>query len=688
MSSPRLEFRRKGALTSCLMTMTSTTMPELAGACCDKTCAAPGVSVSRETWAQLLPRLLGALLCAGWGMVLSLGVNDAQAQGELPYGGPMYLILHGGLLLSAMAVLGLLGGPLFSETLRNLGQRKITVEALFSLSLLGALVGSVVASVTGQGAVYYEVVAITLTIYTLGKSLGTRSRESALQAAAELREAFDRATITLPNGQRQEVPVASLRVGDRVLIAPGGAVTVDGVITEGRGYVRETPLTGEPAPVVRTVGEELRAGSHAIDGHFTVQVTRRFGQRVLDGVLEQVEQARLRPSQLQVQADALTQKFVPFVAGVSLLTLLVWWPLAGGVTATLYAMAVLLVACPCALGLATPIAVFSGLHQMARLGLVARSGDFLDSLARCRFMAFDKTGTLTEPQLAVAQWQWHEGYAGQASWLAPLLAHAQPGSRHPLAEALRTCCEAPEFGSVSDCRTHPGAGLTATLTDPDGQPHTLALGSLELMPEPHRAMLAATLPVPSEGPAVFVALDIEPCATITFRESWRDRAEDTLAALHKLGVRSVVLTGDPHPTREQVGPAKVYAGLTPQAKARHLKAQAADDGGVIFVGDGINDAPAMVVAEAAIAMGDGTALAQSTASAVLPGGAITPLPEAVGLARKIRRAVRQNLYFAASYNVVGMGLAAAGMLHPVAAVLLMFGSSIFVSWRAARSAKP
>lgn len=629
-------------------------------------------------------RLIVSLLCAGWGMVFSLGVNDAAKLGGLHQGMPAYWILHAGLLAVTGTVFVLLGAPLLQAMLRQLKHGRLTVEALFVLTASGALVGSILSTLTAQGAVYYEVVAFTLTIYSVGRLVAARTRQAVLAETERTRQQYGRAKLILANGDTTDVAVTSLRPGDLVAIAPGALITVDGEIVSGRSDVRETPLTGEPVPVLRGPGERVYAGSHALDGALCVRVITANARR-LDAILQSVESARVRPSQLQVRADGVSRWFVPIIAGISLATFLGWWPAVGWTMALFHAMSVLLVACPCALGLATPVAVFSGLHGLARLGLIARSGDFLDALARCNAMAFDKTGTLSLANLTLREWTVYPTSPYPAPFIVAAVRAAESGNPHPAAKALMaitTEAGEPPLTRV-EARLIPGQGVVAQLRDPGGILHEVAIGNRALVP-----------PAPKERPvadvgafAVGIAINGQTVAQASLGETLRQDAEACLAALAERGIATRILTGDSQPQWTSLSGTRLETGLTPEEKEASVREWSHAGHTVIFVGDGVNDAPAMAHAAAAIAVDGGTDLARATAEGSLVGASLAALPTAVDLARQVHRTVASNLAYALCYNLAGVGLAVAGLLQPVAAVLIMLASSAFVSFRAIRAAR-
>jgi cation transport ATPase len=441
---------------------------------------------------------------------------------------------------------------------------------------------------------------------------------------------------------------------------------------------------------------------------------------------------------------------------VSLATFAFWLMRAPWDRALFNAMAVLLVACPCAAGLATPVAVWGGLARLASFGLVARTGDLLDALARCDFVCLDKTGTLSTETLAVRAWVTEPPFRGREAWLRPAVAAVEEGLAHPIAAALQKECNVlryklPQADSekaggicnvlrykpavVTERRIEPGLGVVALVADESGRPVEIRVGERELVgggasslamkdkrrePAPAKeaillrpgygGQVASQLAPAKEaaGKEIFVFVDGAPAATVELAETWREGLDEALRALHALGVETEILTGDPNAAGsfahaglsrdrgdgEDTNPGRglkpfrlpvIRAGLTPEGKLARVEELKTGGRCVAFVGDGVNDAAAMSAAQASIAMQAGAELARAAAMAVFAGDDLRFLPRAIRVARAVRRSVATNLRFAAAYNIVGMALAAAGVLHPVVAALLMVGSSAFVSVRALRS---
>ncbi|PXA05022.1 cation-transporting P-type ATPase [Coraliomargarita sinensis] len=625
-------------------------------------------------------RIAVAGVFAGQGMVFSLALNMTPPN----YGSTAYWLLHGLLIFSSLVVMGFLGGPLFASTWGMLRSRRLSIEGLFTLSLVGAFIGSLAGSLTGKGSVYYEIVSIVIAIYTFGRMLSLRSQAKLRAESSQLRERFDRAVLLDTESGPRELPVAEVKKGQVVRVNPGEPFTLDGRVRSGVGFVRETSLTGEPLPVVRRVGDPVRAGTFSEDGSFEVEVRAVAGERELDRILDTVESFFGRPSELQQQANRLVQYFLPIVVTVSLLTA-VFWSFAGTwMDAVFNSMAVLLVACPCALGLATPVAIWNGLYRMARMGLVSRDGALIDGLAHARSIYFDKTGTLSESDmqigevLLVSEWE-----SRRAELLAAVVA-VESRVNHPVARALARLL--PEDGkttpTIKELRLIPGAGVEAEV-ELAGSKALIRIGEAGDRAEAHDKLDRKLLM--QGGKRIYVTVDGLAVAVLVLAEQARKGLPSMWSQLEALGIQSVVLTGDPDPHLEIPDSVPVRAGLTSADKAEIIR-RAVDSGEMpCLVGDGINDAAAMSIASSSISMGSGTGLTQSAAMGQLQDDRLECLPDAIRLARGIHTRLRGNLIYAAAYNILGMSLAVVGWLHPVAAALIMLVSSAFVTLRALRA---
>ena len=645
------------------------------GCCAEQACDDLDLKHSRA-WL----RIAIAGVFAGQGMVFSLALNMTPPT----FGSTAYLILHGGLILSALALMAFLGGPLFASTLAMFRGRRLSIEGLFTLSLLGAFVGSLVGSLTGQGSVYYEVVSIVIAIYTFGRMLGERSQAKMKLESARLRERFDWVTAQSEEGDWQECSLAEVSVGTLARVEPGGPFTVDGIIQTGVGYVQETALTGEPLPVVRRAGDRVRAGAWAVDSRFELVVEQGAGTRDLDAILQTVEDADGRPSELQTQANDLIRIFLPIVVAVSAATALFWGLTGTWMDAVLNSMAVLLVACPCALGLATPVAISQGLFRLAQLGLVSRDGALIDALARTRRVFFDKTGTLSESGLRVTElWVDTDLPIKRNELLASILA-AESGLEHPVARALTKYLKSEGIDGACELQSLQmiaGQGIAYDLVAGDVR-HRFQVGEASLAGSEQAIEEVVEGLHETKGRRIFVYLDDRVVACLVLGERLRVGVDQTWTALDALEIRSHILTGDPLPELTLPPDVQIEQGLSSADKVERVRESVGAGESPLFVGDGINDVAAMLEASGSIAMHSGAGLTRSVAMGQLSDDQIEVIPQAVGLSRAILRELRGNLLYAFVYNLIGMALAAAGLLHPVAAALIMLVSSFWVTARA------
>lgn len=625
-------------------------------------------------------------------MAFSLAVNLSPPTGTIRWA------LHAGLVGSAAAVLALLGGPLFSASWNCACRRRIGVELLFLSGVLGAFGASLWSTITGKGAVYYEIVAILVTVYTAGKTLTAAAKERALAETNRLRDAFASTRVLEPaSGVLNVIPTPQVRRGDTILVSPGEPVPIDGVIIRGTALVQETPLTGEPHAVIRRPGDRVFAGGHSEDGELLIEASVDGKNRRLDGLLASVEASRsdLSGIEAQAHADRLAAWFLPMVAATAVGTLGFWATRGLAFDGLFHALSVLLVACPCALGLATPLAVWHVIGRLAAQGFIVKQPARLEALAGASHIVFDKTGTLTEERTTLVDFVATGGNSVRSellSWLALI----QARSNHPIARAFQTAnpTAKPLPGPAPSIETElvPACGIIATVQFPAGPCHRLRIGHSDWI---HEALAKENLLRQlrhSHGDQI-VLVEVDGClaAAGAVRECLRGSVADALRQLADLGVQTSILSGDSDDRVHSVLPDSlatnrpaVRGRLSPAEKSLEIESLRQRREVVAFVGDGINDAPAIASANFGIALDSGASLATATADAVLVGGDLREIPNAVRTARALTQSIRQNLIFAAFYNLIGMGLAAAGQLHPVVAAFLMVGSSGVVAWRSLR----
>ncbi|HEY1187968.1 MAG TPA: cation-translocating P-type ATPase, partial [Gemmata sp.] len=634
---------------------------------------------SDRAFAKLGFRLGVGLLVAGQSMIFGLALNLHDDVPPAARDLAQWLILAGTVLVAV-----LLGGPLVRAAGSELRRGRLTIELLFLLTLFGALAASLQAHLTGRGKIYYEVVSVLLVVYTLGKVIGARARAAALLSSRAWGDRLGWCRLLDEDGHPRTVPVADVRPGAVVEVHPGELIPVDGAIRDGSGFVSESAVSGEPFAVVRRPGDRVLAGAASFDATFRIVASASGHEREIDRLLKAVEEARDKPLSLQNRADRLGRWFLPLVVCTALGTFAYWstFAPAGWETGLFNAMSVLLVACPCVIGLATPVVVWSALNRLAERGVIVHSGDALERLAGVDRVMFDKTGTLTEDRFALVQVETVCTGAERArllGWLALVQARSNHPAAKPFADLPRTFAPGDEPRAVS-LRVVPGCGVVADITLPNGRRHEMKIGTPAFVP----GTLGDGSAKAPDARRVHVALDGALVAVATVAERLRDSAPLALARFAQLGLSVEVLTGDAPGRAEALGLPRAHGGMLPDEKRAAVERAKAEGAKPLFVGDGINDASALASAHLGVALASGTDLAVSAAPVTLYGADLSALPWAIELSRSAVRAVRLNLARSVAYNLVGMALAAGGVLHPVVAAVLMVVSSLTLIFSSSR----
>nr|WP_254936239.1 MULTISPECIES: copper-translocating P-type ATPase [unclassified Cyanobium] len=526
--------------------------------------------------------------------------------------------------------------------------------------------------------VYYETVAVILTLVLLGRLLEARARGQTSEAIRRLLQLQPATARVLRDGQPVEVPVSMLVVGDLVQVRPGEKIPVDGEVCEGSSWVEESMLTGEPTPVAKAAGDAVIGASMNRSGSFTFRVSRVGANTVLAQIVELVRQAQSSRTQVQRLADQVVGWFVPVVIALAIAAFVVWFLISGNpVLAMLFLVSVLVIACPCALGLATPTSIMVASGKGAENGLIFRSAEALETAGKLRTIVLDKTGTLTRGQPEVTDFERLAGGVLLADTLLALTAALESRSEHPLAEAITTYARSQlkdsELPAVEGFESVAGRGVQGSIAGQQvrvGTPRwfkELGIDTAALKPLVERLEAAAC-----SVAAVVVDGRIEACFGVA--DPLKASSAAAVAALQRLGLQVVMLSGDARRTAEvvadQVGIERVIAEVRPADKSSVIrKLQEQGEGPVAMVGDGINDAPALAQADVGIAMGTGTDVAIAASDITLISGNLAGVPAAIELSRAAMANIRQNLFFAFAYNVAGIPIAA-GLLFPLTGWLL------------------
>ncbi|MDZ7661763.1 heavy metal translocating P-type ATPase [Thiohalophilus sp.] len=623
-------------------------------------------------------RALRRLAVAGLGMMqvmmLAVALYAGEDQGMSP---EMMHFLRWVSLVIATPVVWYSGWPFFSGAWRDLRQRRLGMDVPVALAVSGTYLASLIATVSRSGEVYFESATMFVFFLLLGRFLemGARQRASAaVESLATLLPAL--ATRLEADGSECRVGVAELVPGDRVRIRPGETVPADGEILRGISSVDESLLTGESLPRARRTGEALIGGAVNVESPLEMRVTQVGQDTVLSGIQRLLDRAQSEKPRIARLAERGTGWFVLGVLLLAAGAALVWWQIEP-MRAFWVAVAVLVVSCPCALALATPVAMTASTGQLTRRGVITTRGHALETLARIDTLVFDKTGTLTQGELRLEQVM--PLGTLPAARCHVLAAALEQGSEHPLAKAI--VAEAPQTVPVEQLQATPGRGVAGEI---DGIAYRL--GNLDFVRE-----LSGAGPVPQAVPgqsAVYLGSAKGLLAALTLSDQLRPEAAQTVAGLIEQGIEVQLFSGDEPATvqrvAEQLGIAQVRGGLLPADKLAGLRELQAQGRTVAMVGDGVNDAPVLSQAHVSIAMASGVELARNSADMILQANRLSPLLDAVVQARATRRIIHQNIGWALGYNLVALPVAAAGLLTPWLAALGMSLSSLLVVLNALR----
>ena len=567
--------------------------------------------------------------------------------------------------------------------LHDLRYRSASMSTLVSVGTSAAYFFSVAVTLwphavpPHRAMTYFDVSAVVITLVVLGRWLEARARGRTSEAIRRLVSLAPRTARIVRDGAEIDLPTADVRVGDFVRIRPGERIPVDGVVTEGASTVDESMLTGESLPVEKTLESKVLAGTVNRTGSFVFRAARVGSETALARIVKLVADAQGSRAPIQRLADRVAAIFVPIVLSLAALTFLAWWafgPEPSALYALTSAVAVLVIACPCAMGLATPTAIMVATGRGAELGVLVKNATALELLDRVNTIVFDKTGTLTVGRLAVTDVITESGDGVAGDEALALAAAAEQGSEHPVGEAI--VARAKERGlalpPIREFATVPGQGIDAMA--PDGR---VLLGNRTLMDARGidiDALSARAGALAAQGKtAVYLALGGRALGVIAVADELKPEAPAAIAALAGRGLDVAMLTGDARPTAEAVaaraGITRVLAEVLPEDKAREIAALQAEGRRIAMVGDGINDAPALARADVGIAMGSGTDVAIEAADVTLVRGDLDGVVDAIDLSRRTIRIIKENLVWAFGYNVVLIPVAA-GVLYPVWGVLL------------------
>ena len=590
------------------------------------------------------------------------------------------------LLLSTPVILWA-GWPFFQKGGQSILNRRLNMFSLISLGVGVSYLYSLIAfffphlfpaKVLHQGNVplYFETAAVIVVLVLFGQVLELKARSQTSQAIKALLDRNAKTAKRVEQGKEREVPIDEVKVGDLLRVRPGDKIPVDGSLIEGKSFVDESMVTGEPMPVEKEVHDSVIAGTINQNGSFLMRAEKIGSETLLSRIVQMVAEAQRSQAPIQSLADKVSSYFVPAVVLIAILTFIIWaWigPEPSFVYGLLNAVAVLMIACPCALGLATPMSIMVGIGRGAEVGVLIKNARALEKLEKVKTIVVDKTGTLTEGKPKIVQIISVE--QGKENEVLRFAAAVEQNSEHPLAHALMQGAKerSVNLAQVEDFQSFTGGGVSGKVENRE-----VLVGKINFL-EKRRVAGTALLYRQAEEPqiqaqtVVFVAIDGQGAGLITISDPIKASASHAVNELHTLGLKIVMLSGDNEKVAQSVGKKlgihDVYANVTPEYKQQFIREANEKIGPVAMAGDGINDAPALAAAEVGIAMGTGVDVAMESADVTLVKGDLTGILRAISLSHAVMRNIRQNLFFAFIYNALGIPIAA-GLLYPFTGMLL------------------
>lgn len=553
-----------------------------------------------------------------------------------------------------------------------LRHRTADMNSLIAAGTLAAYFYSIAVTFAPVGTqniqTYFDTSAMIITLVLLGRLLETRARGQTSSAIRKLLDLRPKTALIVRNGRDIETPVEQIQVGDHIRVRPGENIPVDGLIQNGHSTIDESMLTGESLPVDKQSGDKVTGGTRNTTGSFIFQATQVGVDTVLSQIIDLVRRAQGSRAPIQHLADRVARIFVPIIFAIALLTCALWWISGSGIeTALINAVVVLIIACPCAMGLATPTAISVGTGRGAQLGILIKGGDVLENAHRLNAIVLDKTGTLTEGKPTVTDIIPAENY--HRDHILKLAASAEKGSEHPLGEAIVRAAQEANLSlhPTTNFEAIPGVGIAATIDE-----QRVVLGN------PHAVSERATYPaekLEAEGKtAVFITIDDQPAGLIAISDSLKADAAQAVQDLQHLGLEVSLVTGDNARTAKTIGQQlnieQVFAEVMPRDKAEKIAQLQNKNINVGMVGDGINDAPALAQANVGIALSSGTDIAIESAGMILMSGNLSAIATSIRLSRQTMRVIRQNLFWAFAYNTLLIPIAALGLLNPLGGPML------------------
>ena len=595
---------------------------------------------------------------------------------------PLVILMHWGTFLATTPIMLVAGGPYIQSAWASFKKHNANMDTLVALGTLVAYLYSLVALFTGL-PVYFESAGFILFFVLLGAVFEEKMRKNTSQAVEKLLDLQAKTAEVLHDDSYVQVPMDQVKVGDLIRVRPGEKIAVDGVVVEGMSSIDESMVTGESLPVDKTVGDTVIGSTINNSGTLVFKAEKVGSETVLAQIVDFVKKAQTSRAPIQDLTDKISGIFVPAVVILAILTFWIWfvWLGASFVASLLYGVAVLIIACPCALGLATPTALMVGTGRSAKMGVLLKNGTVLQEIQKVKTLVFDKTGTLTEGKPVVTD------IIGDETEVLGLAASLEEASQHPLAEAIvKRASEAGlEIQTVENFQALHGKGVSGQINGKQ-----VLLGNAKMLDgmDISTAYKEKLEELEKEAKTVvYLAVDNEIKGLLALQDIPKENAKLAISQLKKRGLKTVMLTGDnagvAHAIAEQIGIEEVIANVLPEEKAHEIH-KLQKNGKLAFVGDGINDAPALSVADVGIAMGSGTDIAIESADLVLTTNNLLGLARAFDMSKKTFNRILLNLFWASIYNLIGIPIAAGVfsgiglVLNPELAGLAMAFSSVSV----------
>ena len=630
--------------------------------CCSSPPAKKPGQTSPETAsnnAYIWLKLAVATILAGLSMYLSLGVNISNPTGQI------HTAVHSFLAITTLSAILLLAGPMFVSGWNSLRQKNITLEHAFLIGIIGAFCTSIYSSVTHQGAIYYEVVIVLIAIYLFGQTIKSNLINKHQNLESHIPGLFG-TTIIRENGTPKQISIQDIQVGDTVIIKENQIVPTDCRILTGTAYIEQQAHTGETFPQPKSTTDTILAGSTVLDGKITATAITSGTDRQIDHLLKSLSSTTDSYTKSEVLAQRILNIFVPSVLTIAILTGITWTLLGNPLQGWLNALTVTVVACPCALGIAIPLAIRRGLISLSTLGIVPKNSNFIDQLADIDHVAFDKTGTLSNSTLELANLELNpHAHPHLKDWIIQI----QKKSTHPVARPFwKLQSNKPSPLQDLAIQTIPGRGIKATFSQ-ENTAHEIIIGN-------NLINQAQNIPTKTER-TLYIFHNKELAATATLTETVRAQSTHTLQKLHDNNIKTTILTGDTSIPKELNIPTLIIkSGLTSTQKADHLKLTEQTHN-TLYIGDGLNDCEGFQIASISLALDTGNQAAKQIADATILHDDLSVIPQAITMAKNLKKNLNRTLLFSFIYNATGITLAALGLIHPVVSAILMFGASIF-----------